>query len=93
MPSGTTPLNVFEVPEEYGYDDLSIKVDIDVVEHLRSTLEETREEAYRFVDDEFKAAAEEVYAELGMPPLTLEQGWQIFAAMRGPLHRMYDDSM
>ncbi|KAI0739840.1 hypothetical protein C8Q80DRAFT_1112091, partial [Daedaleopsis nitida] len=90
MPSGTTPNDIYEDPESYGYEDLGICVDVSVVEHLRSKLVVTREEAFRFVDDDFKAAAEEVYAEIGSPQLVLERGWAIFGDMRGRLHNMLD---
>lgn len=87
-------MDVFETPNDYGYEDLSIPIpDLSVVEHLRSVLPESREDAYQFVDVEFEAAAEEVYAEIGRPTLDLEAGWTIFGQMRGPLHKMYDDSV
>ncbi|KAI0749543.1 hypothetical protein C8Q80DRAFT_1119793 [Daedaleopsis nitida] len=76
MPSGTTPNDIYEDPESYGYEDLGIPVDIRA--------------SSRFVDDEFKAAAEEVYAELGSPELALECGWAIFGDMPSRLHNMLD---
>ncbi|KAI1781874.1 hypothetical protein LXA43DRAFT_590306 [Ganoderma leucocontextum] len=92
LPSGATPLDVYENPEAYGYDDLSIPVEHEVVEGLRQQLEVTRSEAFRFVDDEFKAAAEEVYSEIGKPILAIDQGWAIFSSMRVHLHAMYESS-
>lgn len=90
LPSGATPLDIYENPEAYGYEDLSIPVNSEVVNALRNQLEVTREDAFRFVDDEFKAAAEEVYGELGRPNLAIDQGWAIFSTMRDRLHAMYD---
>lgn len=92
LPSGATPLDVYASPESYGYDDLSIQVDTDVVNSLRKQLDVTREDAFRFVDHEFKAAADEVYSEIGSPVLVLDQGWTIFSSMRGHLHAMYDST-
>ncbi len=71
MPSGTTPTDIYELPQEYGYEDMKIPVNIEVVEALRSQLSVTREEVFRFVSPEFQAAAEEVYAEIGKPELEL----------------------
>ena len=39
------------------------------------------EDAFRFVDHEFKAAADEAYSEIGSPVLMLDQGWAIFTSM------------
>ena len=94
MPSACTPMDVFETPNNYGYEDLSIPIpDLSIVEHLRSLLPEVREEAYRFVDAEFGAAAEKVYTEIGKPALNLETGWKIFGQMRGLLHVVHDNSV
>ena len=87
-------MDVFETPNDYGYEDLSITIsDLSVVEHIREMLPDSREEAYRFVDVEFEAAAEEVYAEIGKPALNLEAGWRIYGQMRGLLDAMYDNSV
>lgn len=85
MPSGTSPMDVFSVPESYGYEDIRVPVDVDVVEHLRGQIAESRDEAFRFVPDQFKAAAEEVYAVLGRPQLDLGSGWRVFAQMQAKL--------
>ena len=47
----------------------------------------------KFVDVEFEAAAEGVYAEIGRPTLDLVAGWTIFGQMRGPHHKVYDHSV
>ncbi|KAI0641517.1 hypothetical protein C8Q79DRAFT_1014440 [Trametes meyenii] len=85
LPSGTSPMNIYEACHAFGYQDIRIPVDVEVVEHLRSKLPESREEAFRFVSDEFKAGAEKVYAGLGKPQLALEDGWEIFAQMQAKL--------
>lgn len=91
LPSGGTPMDFFVRPHRYGGERLSIPVPVDVVDELRKTLPISREEAFKWVDDEFAAAAEEVYAEIGSPERTLSTGWAVFARMTPLLHAMYDN--
>ncbi|KAI0629562.1 hypothetical protein C8Q77DRAFT_1065176 [Trametes polyzona] len=88
MPSGTTPMDVYCNPEEFGYQDLRIPVDVNLVEHLRKLLPDSREEVFRFVSDDFRAAAEQAYAELGCPPFCLKHGWEIYKDIQLRLRAM-----
>ncbi|KAI0752401.1 hypothetical protein C8Q80DRAFT_1266961 [Daedaleopsis nitida] len=91
MPSGGSPNNMFLNYQAYGCEDLSIPVtDMGLVRRLRDELPVTREEAFRFVDDEFDAAAWEAYAEIGSPELSVETGWATFSRMGAVLQRMHD---
>lgn len=81
MPSGGTPRDFSTRPEAYNGQRLSVPVDYNIVEELRAQLPVSREEAFRWVDDEFAAQADEVYANIGSPPLSLRSGWQIFSQM------------
>ncbi|KAH9917389.1 uncharacterized protein BXZ73DRAFT_80838 [Epithele typhae] len=47
----------------------------------------SRHDALRFVDDEFDVAAWEVYSEIGEPPLTVLNGWEVFGRMAARLER------
>ncbi|KAJ7878099.1 hypothetical protein B0H14DRAFT_2567370 [Mycena olivaceomarginata] len=51
------------------------------IDELRTLIDTSREEAYRWVSDEFDALASEVYIQLGCPKLEALSGWAIFNAM------------
>lgn len=60
--------------------DCSIRVNPETVAKMREAYggEEARDEAYRFFSDEFGAAADGVYVDLGMPTITLATAWSVF---------------
>lgn len=93
MPSAAPPNDIYEDPASYNYEDLKIPVELEVVEALRAEIPMSHAEAFQFVSDEFKAAAEEAYAEIGSPKLKVGDGWTIYAQLREKLREMYDDSM
>lgn len=61
----------------------SICVNMTTVHQLREDLGgiEGRELAFRFVDAEFEAEANEILAELNYPVITLSSAWDIFIAI------------
>ncbi|KAJ3791488.1 hypothetical protein GGU11DRAFT_694428 [Lentinula aff. detonsa] len=80
-PSGCSPNLVFDFPQNYGLLDCGIRVDQEDIAALRETIPRTREECYRWVSDEFDAAAKQAYAQLGSPTLSHTNGWQLFIDM------------
>ncbi|KAJ7737642.1 hypothetical protein B0H14DRAFT_2408078 [Mycena olivaceomarginata] len=86
LPSGVAPNVVFEMPGDYGLENLAIPVAQEAIDELRTLIDTSREEAYRWVSDEFDALASEVYIQLGCPKLEALSGWAIFNAM-APLVR------
>lgn len=91
MPSGATPQHIFTCPEAYGGERYSVPVPREVIQALRENLDVSQEEAFHWVSDEFMAAAEEVFFEIGSPTLSLDSGWDTFVKMDTALTRMYDD--
>jgi hypothetical protein len=89
MPSGATPMDIFTCPELYSLQRLSVPVPQAAIDALRAQKEFTREEAFRWVDDEFRVAAEQVYAEMGSPALSCSNRWRIFNDMVPRLASMY----
>ncbi|KAJ7443589.1 hypothetical protein B0H11DRAFT_1825734 [Mycena galericulata] len=83
LPSGVAPNVVFDMPGNYGLENLAIPVAQEAIDELRTLIDTSREEAYR---DEFDALASEVYIQLGCPKLEALSGWAIFNAM-APLVR------
>ena len=67
--------------------DLNIPVSRSIVEELRSEIPVERENAFRFVDDDFKARMETMYANMGRPELSLSNGWSLFRELRNRIHR------
>jgi hypothetical protein len=90
MPSGATPQHIFTCPEAYGGERYSQPIPSEATLALRNNLEISREEAFRWVSDEFAAAAAEIYAEIGSPSLSLDSGWDVFVTMAPLLARMYE---
>ncbi|KAJ7912784.1 hypothetical protein B0H13DRAFT_2474022 [Mycena leptocephala] len=86
LPSGVAPNVVFDMPGDYGLENLAIPVAQEAIDELRTLIDTSREEAYRWVSDEFDALASEVYIQLGCPKLEALSGWAIFNAM-APLVR------
>ena len=91
MPSGATPQHIFTCPEAYGGERYSQPVPSEATTILRNNLEISREAALRWVSDEFAAAANEVYVEIGSPSLSLDSRWDVFAMMAPLLEHMYDE--
>ncbi|KAJ7792691.1 hypothetical protein B0H14DRAFT_3160043 [Mycena olivaceomarginata] len=81
LPSGVAPNVVFDMPGDYGLENLAIPVAQEAIDELRTLIETSREEAYRWVSDEFDALSSEVYIQLGCPKLEALLGWAIFNAM------------
>jgi len=50
---------------------------------------EGREQAFRFVDAEFEALADEALAELNYPDITLSSAWDVFIAVHDLLSGDY----
>lgn len=90
LPSGVPPLQIFQNPEEYGLARLSTPVDTETIEVLRENLACSREEALRWVPDDFDTAARQVYEEMRCPKLEPSRGWAIFGQMIPYLEDMYN---
>ncbi|KAJ7161858.1 hypothetical protein C8R43DRAFT_880590 [Mycena crocata] len=88
LPSGVAPLQIFRNPEEYGLERMSVPVEAEVVEGLRDGLACSREEAFRWVPDDFNEAARNVYKTLNSPKLEPSRGWEIFGKMLPALEKM-----
>lgn len=89
MPSGGTPNDFFVRPEAYNGQRLSVPVEPEAIDELRNRLSVNREEAFRWVDDQFGALAEEVYTSIGSPSLSMQNGWLVFAQMSPQLEALY----
>ncbi|KAF8140804.1 hypothetical protein K438DRAFT_1636902, partial [Mycena galopus ATCC 62051] len=86
LPSGVAPNVVFDMPADYGLQNLAIRVPQEAVQELRGLIETPREEAFRWVSDKFDILATTIYNGLGSPKLETLSGWAIFNAM-APLIR------
>ncbi|KAJ7304564.1 hypothetical protein DFH08DRAFT_721689, partial [Mycena albidolilacea] len=81
LPSGVAPNVVFDMPSNYGLQNLAIPVTQEAIEELRALIPTLRQEALRWVSDEFDALAYNIYTSLGSPKLDALSGWGIFNAM------------
>ncbi|KAJ7616016.1 hypothetical protein FB45DRAFT_1106958 [Roridomyces roridus] len=81
LPSGVSPQDVFEKPQNFGLEFGGIEVDREFVRELRKTLPKSREECYRWVPEDFEVQAVVAYEYLGSPALRISEGWTIFSRM------------
>ena len=81
LPSGVAPNVVFDMPANYGLENLAIPVTQTAIDELRSLIDTPREEALRWVSDEFDAIATQVHIGIGSPKLEALSGWAIFNNM------------
>ncbi|KAK7007188.1 hypothetical protein R3P38DRAFT_3598997 [Favolaschia claudopus] len=86
LPSGVAPNVVFDMPQDYGLENLAVPVAQEAIDALRGLIDTPRSEALRWVPDVFNDLAFEVYHELGSPRLEALNGWAVFNAM-APLIR------
>ncbi|KDR77948.1 hypothetical protein GALMADRAFT_94442 [Galerina marginata CBS 339.88] len=84
-PYGSSPKNMLLNPQSVRPTarDCSIRVNPETVHRMRESYggQQAREKAYRFYSLEFEAEANGVYADLGLPRITLETAWDIFRAI------------
>ncbi|KAK6991980.1 hypothetical protein R3P38DRAFT_2482587, partial [Favolaschia claudopus] len=70
LPSGVAPNVVFDMPQDYGLEYLAVEVTQDAhLDERRALIETPREEAFRWVPDEFAVLAFEFYIHLGSPTI------------------------
>ena len=69
----------------------SVRVNLETVHQMREDLggAEGRQQAFRFVDAEFEALADEALAELNYPDITLSSAWDVFVAVNDLLSGDY----
>ncbi|KAJ6484892.1 hypothetical protein C8R45DRAFT_999611 [Mycena sanguinolenta] len=81
LPSSVAPNVVFDMPGDYGLQNLAIPITPAAIEELRAMIETPREEAFRWVSDELNVLATQVYEELGSLKMEALTGWVILNAM------------
>lgn len=82
----------FRLPQLFGGKRSGVPVpDPAVIKELRSRIPVSREEAFRWVDDDFAAAADYVYRSLGSPEIKLEFAWDIFSLVEHGLRQFLFD--
>ncbi|KAK6996369.1 hypothetical protein R3P38DRAFT_2565983, partial [Favolaschia claudopus] len=86
LPLGVAPNVVFDMPQDYGLENLAVPVAQEAIDALRGLIDTPRSEALCWVPDVFNDLAFEVYHELGSPRLEALNGWAVFNAM-APLIR------
>jgi hypothetical protein len=72
-------MEVFKLPEHFGFKHAGIPVDLEYVRKLREALPKMKEECYRWVSDEFDALATKGVYQSGCPKLKLTAGWSIYS--------------
>ncbi|KIY61139.1 hypothetical protein CYLTODRAFT_480210 [Cylindrobasidium torrendii FP15055 ss-10] len=92
LPSGSVPGDVFAFPHHHNLSaGLSISVPLNALKVLRSQIETSREEAYRWVPDEFDFIAQRVYDHIGQPGLDAMTGWTVYEKMLPLVIQLHDE--
>ncbi|KAL0953005.1 hypothetical protein HGRIS_007210 [Hohenbuehelia grisea] len=85
LPSGTSPRQMWEVPDSVRADarNCSVRVGLEANRQLRDGIGgmAARAEAYAFVDPEFQSVADNALGVLGYPEITLSNAWDIFTSV------------
>lgn len=84
MPSGHVPAHLLICAELYGGLDCRVNIPKEAVDELRGMLTDEfgpAEQHLKWVSDEFKAVADEVFLSIGSPVRELGSAWEIFAEM------------
>ncbi|KAJ7438127.1 hypothetical protein B0H11DRAFT_2206308 [Mycena galericulata] len=92
LPSGVAPNVVFDMPANYGLENLAIPVTQAALDELRGLIDTPREDAFRWVSDGFDEVATAVYIRIGSPKLEALSGWAIFNGMAPLLRGVVDPS-
>ncbi|KAJ7699470.1 hypothetical protein B0H14DRAFT_2649143 [Mycena olivaceomarginata] len=66
---------------DYGLENLAIPVTQEAIDELRALIDTPREDALRWVSEDFAVVANDIYTSLGSPKLEVLSGWAIFNAM------------
>ncbi|KAJ7497927.1 hypothetical protein B0H11DRAFT_2384858 [Mycena galericulata] len=90
LPSGVAPNVVFDMPANYGLENLAIPVTQAALDELRGLIDTPREDAFRWVSDGFDEVATAVYIRIGSPKLEALSGWAIFNGMAPLLRGVVD---
>ncbi|KAK7037052.1 hypothetical protein R3P38DRAFT_2517000, partial [Favolaschia claudopus] len=77
LPSGVAPNVVFDMPQDYGLENLAVPVAQEAIDALRGLIDTPRSEALRWIPDLFNGLAFEVYHELGSSKLEALNGWAV----------------
>lgn len=92
-PSGVTPRHAYEVPHAVrpAGQHCLIAVPAAAVDEIRVGLRWTREQALSFVSHSFSEDAQAVHSALHLPKPTMDNAWEVFAAMLPALLPYYPD--
>jgi hypothetical protein len=78
LPSGVAPEEVFQHPENFGFRQAGIQVDLNAVRELRNMLPKSREDCFRWVLLDFDLRAVAAYESFGSSELTISTGWTVY---------------
>ncbi|KAJ7605177.1 hypothetical protein FB45DRAFT_682230, partial [Roridomyces roridus] len=77
LPHGV-PNDIFQYPDDYGALDFKIMADTNAIEHVRSLYAPRGHDVFKFVPDDFAALAAEFYGDIGNPPVSQTNVWEVY---------------
>jgi hypothetical protein len=90
MPSGHVPAHALRHPEQFAGLNCLIQVPTEAVQELRKILEEdvgSYEDNMSWFSEDFRQLAENTFAELSHPAITLDNAWKVFQSMSNAIER------
>ncbi|KAJ7291675.1 hypothetical protein C8J57DRAFT_1588176 [Mycena rebaudengoi] len=93
MPSGHVPYDALDHPQNYGGMDCRIPVPQAAVDDLRQMVTEDvgpRDAHLSWYSAEFHVLADQVYAEIGRPTLSVDTAWDVFQTMLEPMANLIE---
>ncbi|KAJ7231516.1 hypothetical protein C8J57DRAFT_1580727 [Mycena rebaudengoi] len=93
MPSGHVPYDALDHPQNYGGMDCRIPVPQAAVDDLRQMVTEDvgpRDAHLSWYSAEFHVLADQVYAEIGRPTLSVDTAWDVFQTMLEPVANLIE---
>ncbi|KAL1729340.1 hypothetical protein EV714DRAFT_285004 [Schizophyllum commune] len=88
-PSGEAPMEIWNNHDALGYECVGMQVPPELLAELRASVPVSRDDAYRWVPEEFAELAEHVYVIIGSPQLDVRSGWRIFEEMFMKFNELY----
>ncbi|KAJ6613175.1 hypothetical protein B0H10DRAFT_1806111, partial [Mycena sp. CBHHK59/15] len=73
--------HMYEAPEDFGVLDFKIQVDPAAITHVRNLYAPPDHEVFELVPKDFAELAAEFYAQIGHPPITRTNVWDIYLAL------------
>lgn len=81
LPSGATLASIFHNLSNFGSQHLSIPIEQTVINRLYSDIAVSKDDAYKFVEEEFANIVTQVWERMGSPVCNTQTAWRVFESL------------